>query len=201
MERSHSPKAGTGRERPRSRAVLNRVLALGLLLTLAGTACGGGGSESSAGSSGADSSGQGGSADAADARLAFARCMRENGVDIPDPNTGGSGSTFTEMPDVNDETFKKAEAACAKHMGGMGLGGPGGETDSEAKDRMVKLAQCMRSRGFDFPDPQTAGSSGAKGRPDFDIDDPQYKKAERECAKSVGLPQPGQGGNTGGRPS
>ena len=191
----------TDRGRSRQRAVLGRLLALGLLLALSAAACGGGGSESGAGGSTGGSSSPRGGGDADDPQLAFARCMRENGINMPDPSTSGRGPAFDGMPDVNDESFKRAEAACAKHMQGLGLGGPGGAVDPEATDRMVKLAQCMRQRGFNIPDPQTSGSVGGQGQPQFDINDPEFKKAERECTASAGLPQPGQGGSTRGRSS
>jgi hypothetical protein len=54
----------------------------------------------------------------------------------------------------------------------------------------------MRDRGFDIPDPQFAGSRDGgrppQGEPDFDVNDPEFKKAERECTKALGLPEPGR---------
>ena len=53
--------------------------------------------------------------------LAFAKCMRENGVDMPDPDfSGDGGGAFRiEGPD-NAEEFEKAQEACKEFApGGM----------------------------------------------------------------------------------
>lgn len=61
--------------------------------------------------------------------LAFAKCMRDHGVDMPDPQFD-SGGRFTQRlggsPD--DPKFKRAQQACAKGQAGPGfsIGTPGG---------------------------------------------------------------------------
>ena len=59
--------------------------------------------------------------------LEFARCMRENGVDMPDPTPGGDGlfRIGGDGIDPQSETFKKAQKACGDIMRGT-LRGPGG---------------------------------------------------------------------------
>jgi hypothetical protein len=51
--------------------------------------------------------------------LAFARCMREQGVDMPDPKFGGEGGRFAlELPegvDPGDPDFRAAQEACREH--------------------------------------------------------------------------------------
>jgi hypothetical protein len=48
-----------------------------------------------------------------DALRAFAACMREHGVDMPDPDpNGGFGSDFLKSLDKNSPTFQTAFAAC-----------------------------------------------------------------------------------------
>jgi hypothetical protein len=66
----------------------------------------------------------------------FATCMRENGVNIPAPNTSGSGPIFnTKGIDTASAQFKTAETKCSSDLragfrGGAGAngapGGPGG---------------------------------------------------------------------------
>jgi hypothetical protein len=63
----------------------------------------------------------------------FATCMRENGVNIPAPNTSGSGPIFnTKGIDTASTQFKTAETKCSSDLragfrGGAGAkGAPGG---------------------------------------------------------------------------
>ncbi len=66
-----------------------------------------------------------------DGLLAYAKCMRENGYDMPDPQfgTGGGGPGGGAFRDINrnDPTFKKANTACESILAGVFPGGgPGG---------------------------------------------------------------------------
>lgn len=72
--------------------------------------------------------------------LKFAQCMRDHGVDMPDPTFSGGGvqlrvgggpgkttqSSGGRGIDPNDPTFKAAQQACRKYFGG----GPGGFSTS-----------------------------------------------------------------------
>jgi hypothetical protein len=66
-----------------------------------------------------------------DALLEFAKCMREHGIDMPDPSEGGfvqiqkgSGqSTNASGPDPEDPEFKAAEKACEDKLPNKGKGG------------------------------------------------------------------------------
>ena len=46
--------------------------------------------------------------------LAFAQCMREHGVDIPDPQFGEGGGAGLRLrsSNPNDPKFREAEEAC-----------------------------------------------------------------------------------------
>ena len=70
-----------------------------------------------------------------DKMLAFAKCMREHGIDMPDPQFGTGGNTVTiglgddgsgDGPriDPQSQEFQDAEAACGSMLPGK-LGGPG----------------------------------------------------------------------------
>ena len=65
--------------------------------------------------------------------LAFSACMREHGIDMPDPkfenggatvDLGGPGGDGPQI-DPNSQAFKDAEEAC-KSLMPEGKGGPGG---------------------------------------------------------------------------
>jgi hypothetical protein len=62
----------------------------------------------------------------------FATCLRENGVNVPAPNTSGNGPVFnTKGIDTSSAKFKAAEAKCQSDLRtafrrGAGAGGSGG---------------------------------------------------------------------------
>jgi hypothetical protein len=65
-----------------------------------------------------------------DTLLKYAKCMRQNGYDMPDPQfgTGGGGPGGGLFRDINrsDPTFKKANTACQSILAGAFPGGRGG---------------------------------------------------------------------------
>ena len=90
-------------------------LLLGLLLALA--ACSGGarkaGGVASLGDGKATSTtSPGGSQDERQADLAFARCMRQHGINMPDPKPDGRVDMRGIGVDSDDPKFKAAERAC-----------------------------------------------------------------------------------------
>ena len=100
--------------------------------------------------------------DPEEAMLAFTECMRDHGVDMPDPQvaepaTGGApgrGAVIAVNGDPDDPTFQEAEEACGPLMANVR-----GELDddparlAEMKQQMLDFAQCMRDHGIDMPDP------------------------------------------------
>ena len=92
--------------------------------------------------------------------LAYARCMRANGVpNFPDPSAGGS-FTFQAGSgiDRSSPAFETAQARCRKLLpnGGPLSGGSTTHPDPGALAQMVKIAACMRRHGVpDFPEPTT----------------------------------------------
>jgi len=54
----------------------------------------------------------------------FVACMRENGVNLPTPNTSGNGPVFnTKGLNTSSATFKSAQSKCQSDLQGVG-GGP-----------------------------------------------------------------------------
>jgi hypothetical protein len=56
---------------------------------------------------------------AQDAMLAFARCMREHGIDMPDPTGNGLLFNSKRGPDPSSSKFREAERACDHHLAGL----------------------------------------------------------------------------------
>ncbi len=93
--------------------------------------------------------------------LAFARCMRANGVpNFPDPSAGG-GVRFSVSAGANPAApaFQAARAKCQKLLPGGGPPGPGSTTHPSAQTlgKLLTIARCMRQHGVpEFPDPRTS---------------------------------------------
>ncbi len=118
-------------------------------------------------------------ADAEKAGLEFARCMREHGVDMPDPKSGPDGNGFIMVgpsaatatatatatagePIAGEglpEEFKEADEAC-RHLLDDLIQDGGPPMDAEAQDKALKFAKCMREHGVDMPDPDFSGGGG-----------------------------------------
>jgi hypothetical protein len=92
------------------------------------------------------------------ALLAFAKCMRSNGVpNFPDPSASG-GFVVGAGLDRSSPLFKAAQSRCRKLLPGGGPPGPGTTTNPSPRTlaRFLKIARCMRQHGVsDFPDPRT----------------------------------------------
>ncbi len=64
-----------------------------------------------------------------DAALDFARCMREQGIDFPDPEFPEEGGARVRIGpgtgiDPSSPKFQRAQKACAKELKGGPFGGP-----------------------------------------------------------------------------
>jgi hypothetical protein len=136
------------------------------------------------------------SLDPEDAILAFAECMRDHGVDMPDPQVGPNGEVSIGIaggvggPDRAE--MQAAHEACQGLMEGA-LGEPQ-ELTPEQKDAMLAFAQCMRDNGVDMPDPQFQsggavmigpGPDGGSG-PKLDPESPVFQAAEDACRDLMG---------------
>jgi hypothetical protein len=110
------------------------------------------------------------SADRETQLLKFAQCMRDHGVDVPDPKTDSKGNLMLQRPgriangngpptQAERSKFESARKACAKYSPFQQLTP---EQRAQFQDNALKFAQCMRSKGFDVPDPNfsQAPSSG-----------------------------------------
>jgi hypothetical protein len=151
-------------------------------VALALTACGGSGG-------GGTGTGSGDSDDPQAQMLAFAQCMRQHGVDMPDPEVDSKGRVRMRIgsKDTPRATMEAAQRACQDKAPKMGGGGD--EDDNpQFQEYGLKLAQCMREHGFEkFPDPT---GNGIRITPDMGIDpdDPAFQQAQSDCEDEIGEP-------------
>ncbi|MEU5162852.1 hypothetical protein AB0G74_25030 [Streptomyces sp. NPDC020875] len=124
---------------------------------------------------GADGKGDGAvPADNEEKARKFAECLRENGLDAPDPEDGG---IRIGAEGVSKEKAEKAMKACRKYQP-QGMA-DGKKPDPKMAESMRKFAQCMRTNGVEeFPDPRSGGGIQIDGRI---TEDPDFKGAEEKC--------------------
>jgi hypothetical protein len=175
-----------------------------LALVLATAGCGGsGGGEGVASADGAKSSSKAAAPkkkDPQQAGLDFARCMREHGVDVPDPQPGeggfirvgpgpADGGTLAEP--AFDPAFEEADKACRHFLEDLIPHGAG-PADPEEQDRALKFSQCMREHGVNMPDPEFQGGGISVKIEGVDPTSESFKEAQKACGDLFG-PKGGPG--------
>ena len=111
----------------------------------------------------------------------FAQCMREHGVNVPDPKPGGKGGVLIQGGGPGDkEKVDKAQQACKQYLPNGGEFDP---NDPKILDSMLKLARCLREHGLDVPDPKPGEGiqipAGGKN-------DPKVRAAMEACGPAAG---------------
>jgi hypothetical protein len=112
------------------------------------------------------------------AAVAYAQCMRAHGVpNFPDPTSNGAfelGSAASSgLIDPNSAAYQRANSDCQHLLSNGGL---------------LKLAQCMRSRGVpNFPDPQPQANGGIAlplgPNSGVDPNSAQFQAAWKACSR------------------
>jgi hypothetical protein len=159
------------------------VLAVALILALGLTACAGGGKDAVAKAAASKSSDL-------DSMRKFAQCMRQNGVDMPDPtdDNGRIEMRSSAKPGANSEDKMKAAEAKCRHF--QPNGGKPVKLKPEDLARMRAMAKCMREHGVNMPDPDENGrititrkgtGDPAKGGDGMNPDSPTFKAADKAC--------------------
>jgi len=196
------------------------LAAVAVALGLAATACGG----STPSAEGVATAGDGSKAkstadtkptDPQQAGLDFAKCMREHGVDVPDPQAGEGGMVMIGPgPGAGGDTggfstsgppagFEDADKACRHFIEGLIGDGPG-PLDPKEQDRALKFAKCMRDNGVDMPDPDFSGGGikvtiGTPGSGGIDPGSETFQAAQKACGSLFG-PAGGAGLSAGRGP-
>ena len=160
-------------------------LALPLALGLALAGCGGSDSGTGVATAGGGSEpGPTASTSAAalsneDRQREFAKCMRENGVEMPDPEPGQGGIRIQRKP---GDDPGKTEAAMEKCRTFLPNGGEGMKLDAEQIEQVRQMAKCMRENGVpNFPDPNADGTINFNAGSGFNPEDPKFKAAMEKC--------------------
>jgi len=124
---------------------------------------------------------------------AYTKCMRENGVDMQDPEPGSAG--MPGIPAIGGGTgpageaqAKKIDAAVEKCASLLPADvGEGRKITPEDLAKARELSKCMRENGLpDFPDPDPE-TGAVKLDPDAGLDQGKMAKAGEKCGGSLPL--------------
>ena len=161
------------------------------------------------GDSTGDSTGSTEPIDPSEAPLKYAHCMREHGVDMPDPTISGDGGVMvaiggpvevdggTSKDGPDPKEFEAANKECQHFMeDAVGQFEPPSEEDQKKmQEQALQFSKCMREHGIDMPDPQFSvdggGLSVSIGEPDssapindgpqIDVSSKEFKDASEAC--------------------
>jgi hypothetical protein len=176
------------------------AVAVALLLAL--SACGGNGDSDGVASltdttgqgqgEGSNGSGAASEEDWEQAQLEYARCMREHGLDFPDPV---NGQLRFRADRADQQKVAAAQEACRPILQNAA---PPVDEEQQAEEREAALAfaRCMREHGVDVPDPQSQPGGGElQVMPESSENDPNFEEAKKACEPILNAVQPdGQSG-------
>lgn len=115
----------------------------------------------------------------ADRAFEHRKCLREQGLDVPEPKPGEEGVGLTIGGDgMSKEKMEKAFKACQGKGGGAGLGKEPTQAD---KDKALAYAKCMRENGFHMPDPKFDGGAQAAMPIPRGAEKQKFDKAAKAC--------------------
>ena len=147
--------------------------------------------------------------------LRFADCMREHGVDFPDPVVEADGSVrFGFRPGAGgageaqelgrDPDLLAAREACEDLLEGLSFGSGSGDFDiTESQDTLLEFARCMRANGVDMGDPDLSSfgpggdNDGPGGGPfgdAIDLQDADVVAALEVCQEEINIGRFARGG-------
>lgn len=151
------------------------------VLIAAATAACGGGDSADVGTAASD-----------DPLLKLAQCLRDNGLDVDDPQPG-SPVQISPGDGADPAAVARAQKACEQYAVSAGPQTFTPEQRVAAQDSLVRFSRCMRKRGVDLPAPEVGGQGQVQQQLPQGItpDDPRFQRAREQCEKhldAAGLP-------------
>ncbi|HET6550761.1 MAG TPA: hypothetical protein VFG79_20025 [Solirubrobacter sp.] len=126
------------------------------------------------------------------ALLDYARCMREHGIDMPDPKFDGNRVEMRgPKTRIDEDKMREAEEACEKFRESVKPPELSEQEKEEMRTAALAHARCMREQGIDFPDPTFDENGGALVRigrdSGIDPESQKFRDAQEACRDK--LPQ------------
>jgi len=112
-----------------------------------------------------------------DKRVKFAHCMRDNGVDMKDPEPQTAGGSGESLQISDPAKFQAGLAKCRSLL----PGGGSTQVSTEEMQRRRDFAKCMRDNGdaaYPDPDPNEPAAAAQTVTPEF-------TKADKICEAKV----------------
>lgn len=131
-----------------------------------------------------------------DAMLAWAGCLRDNGIEVTDPvfDAAGvmvGGLEFEGGKDAGPKDAKGGEFLAASEACNEFLVGADSKTDpalrEEQTEAALRFAVCMREQGLDFPDPAPEGTTFEGADVKIDKESAEFQAAFEVCGDSLDL--------------
>lgn len=108
----------------------------------------------------------------------FAQCMRDHGVDMPDPDDSGR-VTIQRGAGGDQEDVEAAMQACEQYAP---FGGERPELDPAQLEELRAHSRCIRDNGVpSFPDPGSDGGIAIRAGEGSDIDPEALERAKEAC--------------------
>ena len=135
--------------------------------------------------------------DTEQAMLNFTQCLRDQGLDIQDPEMDADGrlnfrSLVQGAEEEDRDALRAGFDACQSELEGITLGGGQGFDRTAIQDTLIEYAACMRENGYEMEDPDLSSfgpgaggeaQAGEGGGPfgSIDQDDPAFIAAHEVC--------------------
>src|SRR5919108_3154607 len=102
------------------------------------------------------------------ASVRYVNCMRDHGIDLPDPDADGD----LHLTPADEKRLgppgrksEQADKACFRHLRGTVKTKPlSDQARTRMADVMLEMARCMRTRGWEFGDPVVQNMSRGRVR-------------------------------------
>ena len=118
------------------------------------------------------------------ALINFSACMRDQGMDFPDPIVDADGYPrfdFASPEDIDRDALFEAGEACREHLEGVVLGLSDFDT-AEFNDTFLEYAACMRENGFEEIPDRIDFTAIMRGEElSIDPTDPDFIAADEQC--------------------
>jgi len=115
--------------------------------------------------------------------LRFTKCLRDSGLDVPDPDVDSAGNFKLDFDagaefDPDDPKVKRARKACSKYADAI-IQSFDPDDIVTLRDTLVRYAGCLRTNGYPVDDPNFLDPDGPFS--DVDQSDPAFKRANVAC--------------------
>lgn len=123
--------------------------------------------------------------------MAFAECLRDQGLDVMDPVVDADGNVGRPelAPGTEwDDEMKAVQGTCEHHLEGFTWEKERVDM-SELVDQLLALSTCLRDKDYDVDDPtaETIDQWKDSLRDAIDFKDPAAKADYEECNRDAGM--------------